>query len=246
MAVAVRSPLKPAGAWPWKQSGAYWIMRFPLSGPVSAFVPASYSPITNWSRGWPMTLRRQVFLAALLFSIIATGITLWRSRWAVALFVAISMCCVGVVCAWRARQPVMLEASGGILISNPVGMQNDRWTYCTVIRNAEQTIEWHDLSHPVFATRAQIAQMPVRLVCAENGEPQAFRTSLEPGRSLAFLERSISQLRPLISPSLPITSPMQSLAVDLYEQPGDVTTGQVVDDASPIRWPAVCIDSTRQ
>ncbi len=245
MAVAIRSPVKPAGAWPWKQAGAYWIVCFPISGPTSAFVPGGYAPVSAWSRGWPLAFRRQVVLAAILFSILAMGVTLWRSRWAIALLVLLSAGCVAGIIAWRDRQPVTLQVGGTILVLGDAGAQEDRWTYCTVMRSADQTIEWQGLAHPIFATRAQIAQMPVQLVCDGNGEPQAFRCSIEPGRSLAFLSRSISPQSLNISPANPVTSPMRSLAQELYERQGEPIEGQL-GDGTPDRWPSVCVNGAEK
>ena len=241
MALAVRSPQKPAGPWPWKQSGDYWIVQYPIIGPQSAYVPPAYDAIAVWSRGWPASFRNQVMLAAVVFSLLALVVTLWHSKLAVILMVVLALLACGASVVWRAKQDVTLHVSGTLYIESVAGIQRDDWTYVAVMRRATEPLPWSGLAHPIFATRRQIEQMPVRLVCASDGSPDHFQYQLEPDRSLGFLSRSIaSSVHP--TPATPIvSSPLRSLAMNLYMTQGDSLVGQQTQNSDPDFWPAAII-----
>ena len=245
MALAVRSPQKPAGPWPWKQSGDYWIVQYPILGPQSAYVPQAYDAIAVWSRGWPASFHNQVMLAAVVFSLLALVVTLWHSKLAVILMVVLALLACGASVAWRAKQDVTLHVGGTLYIESVAGIQRDDWTYVAVMRRATEPLPWSGLAHPIFATRRQIEQMPVRLVCASDGSPDHFQYQLEPGRSLAFLTRSIASPTNLTVATSVVSSPLRYLAINLYMTQGDSLVGQQSAGSDPDFWPAGIIRRVR-
>jgi len=241
MALAVRSSQKPAGPWPWKQSGDYWIVQYPILGPQSAYVPQAYDAIAVWSRGWPASFHNQVMLAAVVFSLLALVVTLWHSKLAVILMVVLALLACGASVAWRAKQDVTLHVGGTLYIESVAGIQRDDWTYVAVMRRATEPLPWSGLAHPIFATRRQIEQMPVRLVCASDGSPDHFQYQLEPGRSLAFLTRSIASPTNLTVATSIVSSPLHSLAMNLYMTQGDTLVGQQTLNSDSDLWAAAII-----
>jgi hypothetical protein len=245
-AVAIRSRQRPAGRWPWRRAGEYWVLQVPISGPTSAYVPAAYDPTAGWTRGWPAAFRRQIVLAAVLFSILALATTLWRSRWAVVLLVSLCGIAAGGAIAWRANQSVTLQAGGSILVLTQTTSQQDIWEYRSVMRSADPSVDWRDAMWPVFGSRMQVEQKPVRLVCSVDGQPIGFRFHLEPGRSLAFLTRMLRPEPPVVATTTPVSSPLRVLAENAYLREGDQIVGQVAPaDSHDQRWSTVVIEQSR-
>ena len=241
MALAVRSSQKPTGPWPWKQTGDYWIVQYPIHGPLSAYAPPAYDAIAVWARGWPALFRNQVMLAAVVFSLLALVVTLWHSKIATVLMILLAVCACGASLAWRAKQNVSLHVGGTLYVESAAGIQRDDWTYVAVMRSATEALPCHGLAHPIFATRRQIEQMPVRLVCASDGSPDHFQYQLEPGRSLAFLSRSIASSGNPTAATPIVGSPLRSLAMNLYMSQGDTLVGQQASTSDPDLWPAAII-----
>ena len=245
MALAVRSSQKPAGPWPWKQSGAYWIVQYPILGPQSAYAPQAYDAITGWSRGWPASFRNQVMLAAVVFSLLALVVALWQSKVSTVLMILLAICACGASLAWRAKQDVGLHVGGTLYIDSSAGIQRDNWTFVAVMRSATVPLPWRGLAHPIFATRLQIQQMPVQLLCAADGSPDQFQYHLEPGRSLAFLSRSIASPGNLTVATPMVSSPLRYLAMNLYLTQGDVLVGQQNATSDQNLWPTAIIRRAR-
>ncbi|MDB5332952.1 MAG: hypothetical protein JWP03_4103 [Phycisphaerales bacterium] len=244
-AVAIRSERRPGGPWPWRKQSAYWVLHVPLSGPQTAFVPeGAYDPTQAWLRGWPGDFRRHVILAAVLFAILATGVTLWRSRWSVLVSLALCATSAGFIMLWRARQPVTLQGGGSVLVLGESTTQRDDWTYRAVLRPADGSFARQPAAHPVFAYPRQIDDSQVRLTCAADGRPLEFRYSQKPRQSLAFLTRSLLPVRLPVTPSMPISSPLRTLADSLYAGPGDRLLGQVMQEGDEGRWPDVVVEAS--
>ncbi|HWE94879.1 MAG TPA: hypothetical protein VG269_13015 [Tepidisphaeraceae bacterium] len=242
-AVAIRSERRPGGPWAWRKQSAYWVLHVPLSGPQSAFVPeGAYDPTQAWLRGWPVDFRRHVILAAVLFAILATGVTLWRSRWSVLVSLALCATSAGLIMLWRARQPITLQAGGSVLVLGELTTQRDDWTYRAVLRPVDGSFAWQPATRPVFAYPRQIDDSQVRLTCAADGRPLAFRYSQKPRQSLAFLTRSLLSARLPLAPTMPISSPLRTLADSLYAGPGDRLLGQVMQQGDEGRWPDVVVE----
>ncbi|MDB5299244.1 MAG: hypothetical protein JWO87_907, partial [Phycisphaerales bacterium] len=241
-AVAIKSDRRPGGPWPWQKQGAYFVLHIPISGPQSVFVPeGAYAPTQVWLRGWPAPFRRHIILAAVLFTILATALTLWRSRWMALSVLALCALSAGAILEWRAHQHVQLEAGGSVIVLNESTTQYDDWTYRAVLRPADGIVAWHPSVRPILAYPRQPADSDLRLICAADGQPLEFRYRQEPGKSLAFLTRALRAERPAVMPMLPVSSPLRTLTDTLYAGPGDRIVGQLVEDGEN-RWPAVVVE----
>src|SRR5438105_2049464 len=99
-----RSPAAraPDDRWPWQRQGEYWVLRYEPAGPRDGIEPAAYGPTFGMDRGMPFATRRSIVLLAAAFAIVALGLTLWRSRWAVAAVVLLSALVAAGVAAWDA------------------------------------------------------------------------------------------------------------------------------------------------
>jgi hypothetical protein len=225
-AVAVRSDARPAGSWPWRREGAYWVLRYNPVGPRSVVEPDAYQPTYGWARGWPAAFRRRVMLGVALFGIVALALTLWRSR--------------------------VLAAGGAVVVSDGRMTQRDEWTYRTVLRPADVSVPVRGISHVVLHGRQQLDSAGVsgvRLVCAADGGPDRFVGRLEADHALAVVSRSV---RPGPAagvlagrPTVPVTSPLVLLANQLY--PGRVVgevNGGTSTEADGQPWGAVLVDGS--
>ncbi|MDB5354561.1 MAG: hypothetical protein JWN24_1014 [Phycisphaerales bacterium] len=245
-AVAIKSDRRPGGPWPWQKQGAYWVLRIPIAGPQSAFVPeGAYAPTQVWLRGWPASFRRHIILAAIVFTILATGITLWRSRWTALAIVTLCAISTGAVFAWRARQFVDLQVGGSVIVLNESTTQRDDWTYRAVLRSVEGSFAWRSSARPIFGYPRQPADSDMRLICAADGRPLEFRYQQQPRQSLAFLTRTVLPERATVTPTMPVSSPVRTLADSLYTGPGDRIVGQVIEEGEN-RWPAVVVEKAHR
>ncbi|HWE03234.1 MAG TPA: lysophospholipid acyltransferase family protein [Tepidisphaeraceae bacterium] len=239
-AIAIRSAHMPGGGWPWKRQGGYWVMHANVAGPDAAYFPEAYQPTQAWARGWPAALRRQALGAAAVFAIFITALTLWRSRWTAPAVVALCALTAAAAIRWRDHQPVDIAAGGSVIVLTDSTTQRDQWTYHAVLRSADCRVPWRSLSRPVFGYRQQAQEIGARLRCAADGEPALFSYHLQPRQSLAFVARELSPARVTLSTTMPITSPLRTLADNSYAMAGDRMSGQIFGDGEE-EWPSVVI-----
>jgi hypothetical protein len=239
-AIAIRSSTRPAGQWPWQRQGEYWILHLSVAGPDAVYDPAAYAPTASWTRGWPDDFRRLTLMAAILFSILASALTLWRSRISLLGVLVLCAAAVGGTVIWRERQPPSTRAGGDIVVLSRDFTQRDHWTYCGVLRPAIQSIQFVDVTHPILGYRTQIEQTELELHCGGDGIPRHFSFRLQPGWSIAFLERSVWGAHPQLSPSNPVYSPLRGLVEEQYLRQGDRLLGQA--SAPEPDWPTVVME----
>lgn len=224
--LAVASVERPDARWPWKRAGGCWVLRHEPAGPGSVIEPAAYAPTYDWQRDWPASFRREVVFEAIVFCILATALTLWRSRRAVWAFLGLCAAAAGLFVLQYVRQPVVLDLSAGIAVSSAGVTQFDLWSWQSPLRATDISYPAAGLTHPVFATLRQIEETHIRLLCGPDGRPSRFRFHLEPNQTLAVLTRIIRP-GPLPSPSTPINPVFKEFAENLYARPGDRTAGQI-------------------
>jgi hypothetical protein len=147
---------------------------------------------------------------------------------------------VGAVLLWRGRQPVLLETGGAVVVRGNDRVQRDEWTYRAVMRAADQSMPWRNFMLPLLATPQQIERMPMMLVCDELGRPREWQYHLEPGQSAGFLTRTVAADGSPISARLPVSSPLRTIAQNLYMERNDVLLGQL-NETDTERWPTVVI-----
>ena len=173
--VVVRSSSPPDQEWPWKRSGDEWVLSLPRPlGPEEVLEPQAYVPTYGWERGWPRAFRRQILLAGIAFAILATGLSLWRTRWTIVGVVALAGVAVAGFAFWYARQSPVLQLAVGIQIPRPGATQFDLWSWQSPVRPADASFPFAGLSKPVVATLRQIDGEELKLLCDEQGRPRRF------------------------------------------------------------------------
>jgi hypothetical protein len=243
--IAVRSDARPGGAWPWRREGAYWVLRRDVPGPRSIVEPDAYQPTYGWPRGWPATVRTRVVLLAALFAILAVGLMLWRSRYAVAALAALSLLTSTGVLLWGARQSPVLAAGGRIAVWDGAIAQQDDWVYRATLRPTDVSFDARGLAHPVLDRPRQAEDSSLRLVCTPDGQPARFTAHLDADHALAVLTRLIQPTRPATQALQPVTSPLFVLANQLY--PGKVLGQSNETPADPDRnWGTIYLDASAE
>jgi hypothetical protein len=244
----VRNPERPADGWPWQGRSGHWVIFIPLTGPRGAVFPPAYEPAYAWRPGWPTPLRRQAVLLAVVFSIVALAASLWRRSWqATALVVALSAAAIGGFAWWGARQPLVREAGGGMVV-NDGSIRYDRWDYVRPLRSGEVSAPWLGRK-PMLASARHLREIDLRLNCDGSGQPTGFTWRGEAGTTVAFLIRSVDA-NPgprVIAPQTPVTSPMLALVRGGYLSEGDVVEGEIGPDEPEVDagwseiWPSVVV-----
>jgi hypothetical protein len=186
--VAVRSDARPRGAWPWRQQGAWWVVR--SDAPHVELVQSQrYAP--GVESGTPAHVRRTIAFVLAAFALAAVGASLWRSRWAWGAVVLLAVVAGFGLAAWHSRQPTNATFSS----DESSGMWRDRWTRYTAFADGEvrhEIIESDAAAWPVFFSRRQAQDADLHLECAADGMPQAFVGKLKRGQSIVFLNRSLT------------------------------------------------------
>ncbi|HEX4795503.1 MAG TPA: hypothetical protein VH370_17055 [Humisphaera sp.] len=245
-AVAIRSSTKPAGQWPWKKVGDYWMLHHAVAGPDTAYEPTVYLPTSAWARGWPASVRRQILLAAVIFSILSLGAVLPRWRGAVLLVLLVCGLTIGGAVAWRHHLSARLETGGSIIVRRDNITQRDMWTYRGAIRPADDRMNCQQLTRPVLGYRRQVEETHLRLICHSDGSPSHFEYHLEPAQSLAFLSRKVVIGRDKTPPLATMTSPLRELADKLYATRELRLAGEApASDPSEDIWPTVIVDNVQ-
>jgi hypothetical protein len=243
--VAIRGPTRPDDRLPWRTMGGYWVAGQPIAGPTTAGESAAaFLPVLSWEADWPAAFRRRILLYAVVFSVLAMGVSLLRMRWSALLVVGLSITfTLGLWAWWRGRSAV-LQRSGEILVLSEKLAQSDKWTYLAATSTTAATEPWTEIVHPFFeSSAARLAMKPV-LVCGENGEPRMFQFQLGPGLKMGFLSRSFLPSPPA-QPRQTTNSPLELLARQMYLSRGDTIAGQIAGDESDTtreRWGTVVIE----
>ncbi len=195
------------------------------------------------------------------------GFSMWRHRVVAASGVAASIVAATMISCWAAREPAALAAGGRLVIWDGAFAQRDAWAYRSTLRAGRVSGPFYGLAKPVFASRQQMTQTDVTLLCDESGRPLQFTAFLEPDASIAFLGRTVRPDRPivrevnLVTPVTPggavtpLTSPLYVVADQLYpgRVEGEAEEGAQADDAdlddhgryaSVHHWETVFVDNS--
>jgi hypothetical protein len=202
-AVAIRSPERPRGDWPWHRRGAWWVLQHDPAGPgggtagggggggVAVNIDA-YAPTFAWDRAWPAALRRRTLLAAALLAMLLVGASLLRGRRG--LVAAIGVCAAaGGAAAWFARSlaPVV-TAAGEVVVTDGTIAQRDRWTYVSGLRDARTSADAAGVTRVVLGGRRQLGGLDLALACDADGSPWRYEFTLPAKQTVAFVSRSVA------------------------------------------------------
>ena len=245
----VRSESAPGGGWAWQGGAGRWFLQFRTAGPHVAIHPAPYDAVNAWRPGWPAPLRRRAVLLAVMFVILATGVTLWRRSWQATALVALTSAAAAAAFAWwGGRQPMLCEATGVVTVTDGRAAQTDAWTFARPLRDRDVSLAFAGRK-PVFASPRHARDAGLRLHCDPTGRPLGFAWRARSGTTLAFLSRHFEPAR-LIPDNPGATrplSPLGELVREGYLSPGDSVlanktdrlTGYAADWSET--WPGVIV-----
>jgi hypothetical protein len=221
----VRDPNVPDARWPWQRLANAWVLRHHIAGPQDPLRPEAYTPTYSWDHGLPAASRGQIVLMAAVFSILALGISLWRSRVAVYCFVAFCALAVSMIWLTYLRHPPQLMMQKTVAIRDNRLTQSDDWEWRACLRDSHFVQPISKTTMPIFASIHQLEQSKIRLICNSQGQPVSYEFSLAPNQSLAFVTRSV-----LSTPGLPsfaaVDLAWKDFVDDLYIMPGDELSGE--------------------
>jgi hypothetical protein len=232
--IAVKSASPPFPNWPWKQQGRYSVLKYNPAGPqgtgssVTGFHENAFLPIADWQPGRTWEFRRKVLIVAALCCILMLALALWRPRrtWLVTLMLTGIM--TVVLGKWWATTATVRQASGEIIVLNDSGLtQTDTWTYQTSSAPRPSTVQWRNITRPIFASRSGEVDISTTLVCTPAGEPKEFEIQIPAHRKVAFVSRIVGFGRPKSAPSTTLASPLSVLVNADYLNPGTQSAGQI-------------------
>ena len=242
--IAVRSTDRPDDALPWESIDGGWVLRPPIAGPLGCDgSDAAYLPWSAWHPDLPFSVRLQVVLAGVLFSLAVLACLLLPRAFSLPAIAAATLCAIIAIGYWQSRSPKIFRAQGNVVVEGQPLHQTDRWQFLTSRQSAVGEMDCTGESWPVFADSSQ----PVHLnMCLNwNGGAGRFTFQLPAEGKLAFILRSIRPGQPHSPPIAPgdQESPMAGIARALYLQnreKADVESGQKwnADDPAPT-WPTV-------
>ncbi|MFI5379777.1 MAG: hypothetical protein ACHRHE_10800 [Tepidisphaerales bacterium] len=249
--VVVRSADKPAGQWPWKQSGGCWVLRADLLGPVMAGEnQPALAPVSGWEADWPAPFRRRVLLYGTVFVVLALGAALLPRRWAVVAIIVVSAGMTLAVRAWAKGHPVVLRKTGTVLVRSEPG-QTDRWTYLAASNPGPAAVAFEGCTLPLFQG-PHWPLLGMTLVCDSGGLPRMYEMDMRPGVKVAFVSRGCGARAgnaPLAADgAAQAPCPLDRLADRAYLRPGWRVAGKLPANGGSIYtedWGTVVVERTR-
>ena len=215
-----------------------WVAQRRIFGPRGAAMGEdAYLPTFGWKADWPITIRRQLIIAAAVFLLVMLliGRLKWRWNWLAMSFLAAAV--TGGLAFFAHQHPPIFTMQGVLLIHDSALTQRDTWSFQTARQANAGGLRWIGPTWPALFNLKSISQTKLNLRCGPDGLPHAFTYTLNPDSTLAFCTRRFSPVKS-ISPDGSIQSPMLPLARRLY--PALTPIGQVpASDAD--QWPTLVL-----
>lgn len=249
--IAVKTASPPFANWPWKRQGEYSVLKYDPAGPegtgstATGFHDKAFLPIADWLPGRTWEFRRQVLLVATLCCILILALALWRPRmtWLWTLLLTGAM--TAALGKWWSTTAAVRQASGEIILLSDGGLtQTDTWTYQTTSAPRPSTVEWRNITRPIFASRSGEDDIQTTLICSPTGEPKQFNIQIPSNRKIAFLSRTVGTKSPRTEPNPNLPSPLLPFANEEYLKEGGKSLGQLPSAAKSTfeEWNAVVSD----
>jgi len=191
VAIVVTGAEKPDVKWLWEGLKDAWVLRHEVAGPTGPVRAEAYSPTYAWDRGVPGAVRKRIVFAAVVFSILAVGLSLWRGRYATGAFLGLCAVAGGVVWFVFLRGPRELTMRKAVVVTDSRMAQVDEWVWYGSLGESVLHHTVSEFAIPVFASARQIERCEPRLVCDGQGRPVAYEFRLGRNESLGFLTRSL-------------------------------------------------------
>jgi hypothetical protein len=178
-----------------------------------------------------------VVLLAVVFCVVATAATLWRSRKAALLILAASAAATAGFAWWGGRQPSTREAMGAVIVADGRTTQLDLWEYAQALRGGRALHDWVGGTRPAFASARHLAATGMRLECSAGGRPVRFHWDAQPGATMAFVTRLVRPEAPEVLGFQTMPAETHSLLRELVRS-SYLSAGDVIEDAVWIGPPA--------
>ncbi len=206
--LAVVSAEAPDTQFPWVKTGQVWAVRSGLAIPPS-INPQAFDPILGWPAGRSPAFRRRIVQLAIIFSLLAGGIALWKSPRMPLAMAAFCLVAIGALTLDNRTQSSIARATGTIYVDAKSVAVADQWIYQSSHRDAPFTLSVSGLIHPVAADLSELNPGDMTLTCNQSGEPVSIGGKLRADHPLALL---IRQLSPAFEPQSTATdSPLRKL-----------------------------------
>lgn len=232
--IAVKTASPPFANWPWKRQGDYSVLKYYPAGPegtgstATGFHDKAFLPVADWLPGRTWEFRRRVLIVATLCCILILALALWRPRmtWLWALLLTGAM--AGGLGKWWSTTANVRQAAGEIIILNESGLtQTDTWTYATTAAARPATIEWRNITRPIFASKSGEDDIPTTLICTPTGQPKLFEIQIPAERKIAYLSRTVGPHSPKATADQKLTSPLLPMVKESYLNEGGRNLGQL-------------------
>jgi hypothetical protein len=185
-------------------------------------------------------------MLAILFSILVLGASLLRGKRRLLAVAVVVIGAAAAVSLFARRQPVLREASGGVVVLTDELVQTDVWSYQTSTRAATAMVAWNGLTRPMPVSIEHARDFAMELICREDGGPLVFMLHPSNGRVMCFYTSGVNPRTPELMPIATTSSPLRALAPYFYTGVGARLVGegpaQPRSTAYSERWPTVILD----
>jgi hypothetical protein len=241
--IAVEGGSEPGAGLAWGREGGFWVARG-VRGISAGVNPDAFAPTMQWMGGKSWDFRREIVLLGMLFGILAGGICLSRSRWAVGAVVGLAaVFCWGA--DWNNRGVSPVESAAGIVefdVDRELAVA-DVWAYVRSHRDADFDLDVSGLVHPMAMEDEQWKNWNLVLWCGSDGRPISLRGRLAADEALAVMMRRVTGAG--ISFAGEVDSPMRFLAggelYGAYEIAGQNGAGVRDAETEQTRWGTIVL-----
>ncbi len=250
--IAVRGGDRPDPRWPWRQEGAFWVVR--PAADLPAFLPYTQKPYASVHRqptDWPAAFRWRIVLFAALSGLTLLLASLLRWRFRALAGVAASIVIALTLVWWWHRQTPVRQQGGAVLVLEPGLATSDSWAFQVTASKAEAETICAGLPHPIFSSSRHRRQTIMSLLCTEDGQPSAYIQTIPDNGWIAFLARTVGPQAPAMQPTPGTPDDLNQLAA-FYLRNDEHPAGRL--PATPIPrptyqespvWPTIVIDRRR-
>jgi hypothetical protein len=166
-------------------------------------------------------------MASLLLAIVLIGITLWRSRWTLAVLAGACVVFSGIwLAAWKNESPIV-QLEGAIDVTRSGLRQRDLWIYRSALAPAQGSIAADGLLLPYLVSRSQAETTHLMLNWQPDQPRIQYDFHLDTRSALAFCGRSVQPVGSSSSEALsPPTSAFRIMADRFYSGENDLAAGE--------------------
>jgi hypothetical protein len=238
--LAVGSVNPPDKQLPWEKFGLFgWVTSGRTTIP-SSINPDAFDPILGWPAGRTSAFRWRTVELAIIFSLLAGGVALWKSRPMPVAMAALCILAMGALAWDNQSQSPIARASGTIYANDDAISVADQWLYQISHREAHFDVPVTGMVQPIASDQSELNARDMTLVCNDNGDPVSITGKLHADCNLALLIRQIAQSpKPQTSQ---IDSPLRKLIQEsIYPQCTIVGQSPAHEGAD---WPCIMVQAT--